>query len=868
MRPLVLAALAMLVNLFFVVSGCGDAGETKPNPDAGKDAGHQGGGGNGGAGGQINDGGDCDGSPCPEPCDGGIIGADGGCVPMCDGSPCPEPCDGGVIGADGGCVPMCDGSPCPELCDGGVIGADGGCILADGGDGGVVIITCSVLCHGSAANAAPPAGLGGEVDTTDPPVGAHQQHLATSSWHKDVACSECHIVPTKPKKDPTVPTHMNGVDDIIWGPIAQQGTFDFALQTCTSVYCHGGTLKADATGQSTNRVPLWTKVDGTQAVCGEACHTTPPGGGHATSTACATCHGMVIASFTPAAGGNPASATWVDKDLHVNGAVEVTGGALNCRSCHGDTASGNPAPPRGTNGEMLTTDPAVGAHASHLSTTTWHRDVVCTDCHTVPTSTSHSNGVVDFTWGAVPTAHGASPAFDGTANTCQNVYCHGTTLLSGGTLTTPSWTTVDGTQKACGTCHGLPPDAPHPQGKTDCSTCHPAVIASCPPNDPAHCVFQPDSSATQSYKLHINGVVEVVGGACDSCHGAPPNNGAHQIHAGGADVPTAYGSLAPRTNAASYSFNCGYCHPLDASKHMNGTLEVELYDPAAPAVPADPLAAGDRRTVKRENPQAAYVPGTQTFQGEQHSYSNGSCSKVYCHSAENPQAVNIPYPTSAAAPATFSWVSVTPFYDVTQNQCCNGTADDYPDFTVNVTRKYASPKWVGETYAGAARCGHCHAYPPRAAPPGNEGAGQGHAWMDSGFEDGHFYNMAAGWPIQCRRCHQQTVAGYLADSDWHYQQSDWTIVFDQPMAIADFTTHVNGKKDVAFDLSPANCDQTSPDLQYSGLVTVPCLKTATFDPATRRCSNVECHLAQTTVTWGAPYRADWGSVECNACHQY
>ena len=38
-------------------------------------------------------------------------------------------------------------------------------------------------------------------------------------------------------------------------------------------------------------------------------------------------------------------------------------------------------------------------------------------------------------------------------------------------------------------------------------------------------------------------------------------------------------------------------------------------------------------------------------------------------------------------------------------------------------------------------------------------------------------------------------------------------------------------------------------------------------PERRLCANVECHLVQTSVTWGKPYR--WGATsECDSCHGY
>lgn len=49
--------------------------------------------------------------------------------------------------------------------------------------------------------------------------------------------------------------------------------------------------------------------------------------------------------------------------------------------------------------------------------------------------------------------------------------CHGA-VEKGGSATAPKWTQVDGTQVTCGSCHGLPPPAPHPEG-TNCASCHP-----------------------------------------------------------------------------------------------------------------------------------------------------------------------------------------------------------------------------------------------------------------------------------------------------------------------------------------------------------------------------------------------------------
>jgi predicted CxxxxCH...CXXCH cytochrome family protein len=181
---------------------------------------------------------------------------------------------------------------------------------------------------------------------------------------------------------------------------------------------------------------------------------------------------------------------------------------ISCTDCHGDSDTGNPAPPLGTAGETAVTEPAVGAHQSHLSGSSWHRQVQCADCHVLPSVGMHSNSVVDFAWGGPSNADGANSSYDTSAITCSGTYCHGTTLdgpNAGGTVArTPEWTTVDGSFKECGTtCHTNPPGGTHPVDD-QCESCHGAVIASYNAGDPANSVWA-DSSR------HIDGAVQVTG---------------------------------------------------------------------------------------------------------------------------------------------------------------------------------------------------------------------------------------------------------------------------------------------------------------------------------------------------------------------
>lgn len=408
-------------------------------------------------------------------------------------------------------------------------------------------------CHGdpAAGNAAPPRSVRGATDTAQLAVGAHQAHLTAGALHQPIACGECHVVPDAVD----APGHMGKeYAAVVFGPLAggAAASWDRAAATCAT-YCHGATLSGGS-----HTAPQWTRVDGTQATCG-ACHGVPPPAPHVQSTGCGDCH-------------DGYTATTVNLATHVDGKIDTNG--ASCTSCHGSAASA--APPKGTHGETATTDPAVGAHQSHLTAGALRVAVPCAECHVVPASVaSHPSGTLDLTFGTLARTGGAQPRFDGTS--CASTYCHGATLNAGGTLQAPAWTKVDGSQAACGTCHGVPPPAPHVQS-TDCGSCHPGY-----------------TSTSVDLATHIDGQLQAAGGTCTSCHGqagqtasassplaaAPPTDtqgaatglrvGAHQKHLAG--------------GAYSSGMACQTCHAAVGSyttAHRNGVADVG-FSGAAPA---------------------------------------------------------------------------------------------------------------------------------------------------------------------------------------------------------------------------------------------------------------------------------------------
>lgn len=389
-------------------------------------------------------------------------------------------------------------------------------------------------CHGSATSNAPPQDTTGGTTTDLRTVGAHQNHLAPSTWRRDIACSDCHKVPG-------AVTALGHIDtprpaELTFAPIAGNATWNGS--TCSNTYCHGSTL-----GGGTSKNPVWTNVNGTQGQCG-SCHGEPPPAPHPVDSDCGKCHD------TMTAGGG---LVITDPARHIDGNLDVNTNQP-CNSCHGGT---NNAPPKDTQGNTATNTRGVGAHQKHLATSAMYKPMVCTDCHAVP-GTVTSIGHIDTPLPAelkFSARGGTTTAWNGSR--CSNNYCHGATLGAGGTTTAPIWNTVDGSQAQCTSCHGNPPPLPHPQD-SNCSTCHTTAMAT----------------------THVDGNVDVnTNAACNSCHGttnnAPPKDttngtttnlrgvGAHQAH------------IAPAAPFAK-TVTCDQCHRVPGAVNSVGHIDTIL----------------------------------------------------------------------------------------------------------------------------------------------------------------------------------------------------------------------------------------------------------------------------------------------------
>lgn len=173
---------------------------------------------------------------------------------------------------------------------------------------------------------------------------------------------------------------------------------------------------------------------------------------------------------------------------------------LTCTSCHGDATRAEvtgadpqlaAAPPRNTKGETGSIAKGVGAHQVHLTRGEISTLVACNECHVVPSSTSHSNGVVGLTFGALAKTGNKTPAYDGTS--CSSTYCHGN--FTGGNTAAPSWTDE---RMTCTSCHDGPPSTgDHRRGahRFACSQCHGNGF----------------TATTVNKALHVNGTKDVGG---------------------------------------------------------------------------------------------------------------------------------------------------------------------------------------------------------------------------------------------------------------------------------------------------------------------------------------------------------------------
>ncbi|MEZ4402554.1 MAG: CxxxxCH/CxxCH domain-containing protein [Kofleriaceae bacterium] len=670
-------------------------------------------------------------------------------------------------------------------------------------------------CHGSGGNAAPPKDTLNNTATTARGVGAHRRHLDPSTWRKAIECSACHLVPGGVTAVGHVDTPLPA--ELTFAAIAGNATWNGT--TCNNTYCHGSTLTG---GTHTN--PVWTQVDGAQGQCG-SCHGTPPPAPHPANADCGTCHD----TMTPGGG-----LVITDPSRHIDGNLDVTGGQA-CDSCHG--SGGQSAPPRDTTGATATTARGVGAHRAHLTGGAWHKPVACADCHRVPTavsSTGHTDTPLpaELTFSALA---GTGTTWNGTR--CSNNYCHGATLGAGGTATTPTWTLVNGSQSACGSCHGLPPPAPHP-ANPDCGQCHPTMT-------PGNTTTITDPSR------HIDGNVDVTGAlACDSCHGSGGNPAPPQSTAGGT-ATTLRGVGAHR-------------------QHLGvSTTHKEIQCAACHRVPATVGAVGHNDT-----PLPAELTFTSLAVGT--TWNGTACSNSYCHGATLGAGGTATTPTwtvvngsQATCTSCHGFPPPAPHPADSNCQSCHApvagpgmtiaTPAQHVDGVLQVTSVHP-PGWAQATMHGAAFNTQGPATCATAACHGTALTGGASMVSCNGCH--------ANWQTNCVFCHGGTqnmtgappasVAGLTAVSDRHVGAHTTHVVASaNHPAYACSACHTTPSN----ALTPGHIDgDGQAEVRYASLNSA-----GTYSTTTAGCGSLYCHgngrTAAGTATWTSAT-----AMTCKSCH--
>ncbi|MGA8892722.1 MAG: CxxxxCH/CxxCH domain-containing protein [Anaeromyxobacteraceae bacterium] len=625
-------------------------------------------------------------------------------------------------------------------------------------------------CHGSTANPAPPRDLLGNTATSFLGVGAHQSHVTGKhGFAAPMDCTSCHPKPATSSSaghlDGKIQvTGYTGSDADLAAAVKAPG-WSRASASCNASYCHGNAPGLDG-GAVT--APTWTRVDGSQAFCG-SCHGLPPTNHPALAAGsdahtCGACHpdtvkddgtidlakGKHLNGRADGFAGHPAE--WMTKGsagFHGQAVIQGTacfgchaaaapahGSAVTCASCHDALAGGdwttscsgchgsasNAAPPKDLQGNTATTVVGVGAHQSHV--TGAHgmaAPMDCVHCHKKPSdpfSPGHMDGNVQLTGytgsNALLAQKIASQGWDDAAATCTN-YCHGASM-QGGTNTRPTWTKVDGTQAACGACHGMPgsghlPLAPGSTAAT-CALCHTSTVL-------------PDGRINVAGGKHLNGRIDAFWGhpagwmtpTSPDFHGKPSSK----------DEPSCFVCHAKEPPARGAAFTCADCHTSLASGDWRTACN-GCHGSATSDAPPKDLAGNLATTSVGVGAHQSHLQGT-----------HGVAAPLDCTACHRK-------PTSPIQALHMNGVTeVTGYTGTDPGLLAAGTAPGWSRASESCATSYChgatlgggtamQPVWT-RVDGGQVACGSCHGLPP----------------------PGHMTVPPPVTPASCSACHRPTV---------------------------------------------------------------------------------------------------------------
>ena len=640
---------------------------------------------------------------------------------------------------------------------------------------GITQVGCG-SCHAAAGDVPPTSG-------------SHHKHASTDpGFGNGVACSKCHGF----RNYSTSSAHINGV--VEWdlstitptalyrgvnsgstGAVAPTAPGNYG--SCANLYCHSNVVQPNNNGVGAPTVfsnPTWGGITNCNS-----CHPSAPNttgghpqhaGGTITGFDCRICHASggdanplnhanSKIDFTFVGLGEnthysyssvktPGSGTYgtcYNGNCHgsrrpINGATSLAWGPENtaiplCDKCHGSASSaGGFYSTEGPNGTKSTTDPYVGAHFRHISSSGAYKysaKIVCGSCHYNPTG-PYSPGHIDsplpaeVNFGSLAasglqgtfTSAAHQPTYNFGTKTCNNLWCHGggmdsnegtgpygSAVLDGGAFGAPApvvWNApfLNGTgPNDCVKCHAFPPAAPI-SGYThyDDNNSRPYIANQCVL---CHKHLNSDGYTFKNPALHVNGVVD----SCNTCHGRPPIDeagvtrpsigaltvglvGAHQAHA-----------LNPSIGKDCYVCHYNYDQEMPSYKMEMG------FNAYGGRVSRGTFYGYSTLSTNPNNPADFYTPKIVYFSNRTSTIVRrttnvnklNTCENLYCHGGGS----------GAALPALGGGTNIKPNWEIGSSQATCGTCHGVTGYTYNVRGSHGAHTGTGYGKVQLS-CSNCH----------------------------------------------------------------------------------------------------------------------------------------------------------------
>jgi predicted CxxxxCH...CXXCH cytochrome family protein len=398
-----------------------------------------------------------------------------------------------------------------------------------------------------------------------------------------------------------------------------------------------------------------------------------------------------------------------------------------CTSCHGsESRVGSDllkaAPPFDLAGSTSTASRGVGAHQIHLSDAETHALVACEQCHTVPKEVA-SPGHADTTGdsgpqrpadvpllGALAGLGGRSPSYDPEKLTCTDTYCHREAQ--------PRWTEPRSSSEACGSCHGLPPPAPHPQ-KDDCVRCHGSVV------DANRQFIRPE--------LHVNGTIDTTL-TCHACHGSPDSSAPPVDLAGNTDRSNlGVGAHQPHLagGQSSRPLECGECHSVPSAVsdpgHIDQTPHAEVtFTGVAKTNAASPVWDREAKV----------------------------CKGAWCHGPDEPASSLSPEWTTTSGPLGCTGCHgkppPPPHPQLDRCSLCHAAVIAADNATIQDRSLHVNGAIDVQLPEG---CSACHGSPSSPAPPSDVAGNTATTARGVGAHQTHVQGTIFSRPVPCEECH-------------------------------------------------------------------------------------------------------------------